>query len=109
MPEYRCTTMCFHTVDTGRGLKHRLFKIGDVLTVPEGVGVPDHFVLADQYKEPAGPRQSDETSERYSKRQFPPLVAPIDESKVAREKKAAKTKGAKPDGGKNQSGGLDRY
>lgn len=108
MPEYRCTTMCFHTVDTGRGLKHRLFKIGDVLTVPEGVGVPDHFVRADTYKEPAGPRQGDETSERYSKRQFPPLVAPIDKAKVAREAKTAK-KEKVTSGGKNQSGGLDRY
>jgi hypothetical protein len=89
MPDYRCIAKCFHTVDTGRGLKHRFFREGDILSAPEGVEVPHHFVPADVYKEPEAPRLSNETSERYSKRQFPALIAPIDEAKVKRAKKHA--------------------
>ena len=108
MPEYRCTTMCFHTVDTGRGVKHRLFKVGDILSVPESTEVPDHFVLATKYTEPEGPRHSGESAERYSKRQFPSLIAPVDEVKVKRAKAAAQ-KEKVPGGSKDKSERVDRY
>ena len=104
MPDFRCTTKCF----SAAGGKHRFYREGDLLSVPEGARVPSHFVPVEEYKEPDGPRQSGESADRYSRRQFPPLVAPIDEVKVKRAKVAAQ-KEKVPGGSKNQPERVDRY
>jgi hypothetical protein len=76
MASYRCVTECFAAVPIGSGLKHILFKVGDVWEFPEGAPIPRHFVPVDEYREGTEPRLQNETKFGDAINKFPPVRAP---------------------------------